>query len=1340
MTGNSRRTLISIVVAALCITLMAACSGDDSPAAPTTVAPTPSGAEVLAERPQAVSAPPQHPAAIVQAVSGAERIRLPQPPELPRRPATTPQVSDPSDQELPEFPWQQDGIVEDTERSALRSLADIQQSDPATAQVLTELPWMGDEVLLQNAAFLADIRELASKEPILARTVATQSWIADEVTVEEAQAVSSIREIAEQSGAAARNVATYPWLRDGVDRNELDVLAVVQDIAAGDTLLAQAVAESAWVADGVSDEEHGTLVVIRQVAEEQAPLAQSVVEEAAQDGLTGDQLAQLTGRGDNAEQATTGGAEESPHPEALRKILVEVSATLWPGGWTANPNKETAFNAIVVAGQADTALAERMAGFPWLADGITRDEVQALEAVRILAQMDLPGARRLAGYPWVADGINPDEGSGLFYLAALADRSPALVQHLTGLDWLSRGIDQHTGDALRELNFLHQVHIVQELFSDIGAEGLTNLLLGQPWFQDDISPEEAAVMVAMKSACRVNHVCLDLIANGWTASETLALPSGNVNLYVVSRTPVGRAELRSIFDKMGMSASSIEDFLGIPWKPVDVVLYLEPEISYLKEAPAFFAGNHVVFGTHPDNTVKVDLEILAHEFGHYYFNYQIPHWLGEGAAEFLASYTLHRSGSTTMDSSFALAQERALLHCPSGVSNIYEMYQVSQSDPQAFRGGSRWLCPYVLGETLLMALYHNLGPQMLAGALRDIHQLAASECNWQEHTGPCNGVTESMVYNLFSANTPAEQQDLLQDLYRRYYGALPGTRTGEAQADYELLVRINEALGAGLWDDYIVSDVDMSEWPGIRADFDGRVIILDLRGRNLSGPIPPEIGGLSALQALDLAINNFSGQVPAELANLTNLERLFLGGNMLTGCIPGVLLPVTYDDGGLPFCEPPAEREALTAFYNAAGGPNWKGSENWLVNTAPLGTWEGVETDSAGNVVRLQLYDYDLEGTIPPELGQLEHLRHLELSQNRLSGPIPPELGQLASLERLTLSGNLLSGPIPPELGNLSQLRSLEVSDNRLQGQIPQELGQLSRLQSLTLSRNLLEGCIPQSLADILREAEAQTLGLPFCGGSSQEHQASTPAEGSPEGDRASLVALYNATGGSNWTNNENWLSEAPLNNWAGVQTGATGRVTLLYLKDNGLSGTLSPELGSLSSLRTLGLPENRLTGPIPPELGNLSQLRNLDLGGNGLTGPIPPMLGDLENLEYLGLHSNQLNGPIPAELGRLANLQHLKLGGNELKGPIPPELGKLENVQYLELEKNQLTGAIPPELGSLTEAVTIRLFENRLTGAIPEELMELAESAGVSMTLIDNELTGCVPGHLNIKADLPAC
>ena len=42
---------------------------------------------------------------------------------------------------------------------------------------------------------------------------------------------------------------------------------------------------------------------------------------------------------------------------------------------------------------------------------------------------------------------------------------------------------------------------------------------------------------------------------------------------------------------------------------------------------------------------------------------------------------------------------------------------------------------------------------------------------------------------------------------------------------------------------------------------------------------------------------------------------------------------------------------------------------------------------------------------------------------------------------------------------------------------------------------------------------------------------------GTVAGDRAALVALYNATGGPNWAHNTGWLTNAPLGQWYGVTT-----------------------------------------------------------------------------------------------------------------------------------------------------------------------------------------------------------
>ena len=238
-----------------------------------------------------------------------------------------------------------------------------------------------------------------------------------------------------------------------------------------------------------------------------------------------------------------------------------------------------------------------------------------------------------------------------------------------------------------------------------------------------------------------------------------------------------------------------------------------------------------------------------------------------------------------------------------------------------------------------------------------------------------------------------------------------------------------------------------------------------------------------------------------------------------------------------------------------------------------------------------------------------------------------------------------------------------------------------------------------------------------------------------PAVDRAALEALYNATGGDNWLETDNWMTSGALSTWYGVITDSQGRITELNLTSNQLKGELPPELANLANLEVLSLGGNQLTGGIPTELGSLANLQELYLWGNQLTGEIPTELGRLDKLEELFLSYNQLTGTVPAWLGSLANLQELYLWGNQLTGEIPTELGNLTNLERLSLSENQLTGEIPKELGSLVNLEVLALGGNQLTGTVPAWLGSLANLQ--ELYLWSNELIGDIPNELGNLTNL---
>jgi len=228
--------------------------------------------------------------------------------------------------------------------------------------------------------------------------------------------------------------------------------------------------------------------------------------------------------------------------------------------------------------------------------------------------------------------------------------------------------------------------------------------------------------------------------------------------------------------------------------------------------------------------------------------------------------------------------------------------------------------------------------------------------------------------------------------------------------------------------------------------------------------------------------------------------------------------------------------------------------------------------------------------------------------------------------------------------------------------------------------------------------------------------------------DREVLEIFYHATGGPNWVGgtNTNWLTDAPLGEWHGVETDEQGRVRVLRLYSSAsLSGSIPPEIGNLSHLTELSLRGTSLTGPLPPELGDLNNLTDLRLNGVSL-GPLPPELGNLRGLTKLNLRG--VSGPLPPEIGNLDNLTELYLRG--LTGLIPPEIGNLSNLHKLELSGS--FGSIPPEIGNLDNLEW--LYLNGFSGdPLPLETGDLANLTGLRLSRGDP--SGPIPpaiGNLN--------
>ena len=476
---------------------------------------------------------------------------------------------------------------------------------------------------------------------------------------------------------------------------------------------------------------------------------------------------------------------------------------------------------------------------------------------------------------------------------------------------------------------------------------------------------------------------------------------------------------------------------------------------------------------------------------------------------------------------------------------------------------------------------------------------------------------------------------------------------------------------------------------------------LNLRANALEGPIPPELGNLASLEELWLDGNALEGPIPPELGGLTRLRELSLSGNVLAGPVPAEL-------GAL------AGLEGLWLDGNALEGPIPPELES-LVHLRGLSlsgnTLEGPVPAELGSLRRLEFLSLDgnaLTGALPRSLLRVGGLVRFRFERNAgLCAPGTAEfmawldgIGQtgegpfcnekdraaLAALHAAAggenwtdsegwLNGVALAGWHGVETDSLGRVAILDLAGNGLAGRLPAGLGDLAAMTALRVGDNALSGRLPRTLLD-LPLGELNYAGTELCAPADGAFRAwldaitvlrGTGAECAPATDREILEMFHAATGGRDWIDARNWLTDAPLGEWRGVEVDDQGRVVELRLWDNGLAGPLPPELGDLAHLEYLRLSDNRLTGAIPPEFAGLSGLAHLALDGNALSGPIPAELGGLPALEELRVENNDLAGPLPAELGGLASLRGLGLTGNpRLAGPLPAELVSLARLERL--------------------------------------------------------------------------
>ena len=362
--------------------------------------------------------------------------------------------------------------IEVADRKAMEYLLRLADSGPNRLDMFLSKAEINDGITDENA-WLIPLMYLRAVDEESAEAIEGMPWVAD--------------------GIAFFEPDSTLWIHPNPARYEEEIVGLLVNGATESPRLIKALTERPWLWTAPSYRGNRVVTLLIGIAREHEQTALKILEMPFLETIDAyDEVA-----------LTSLGAISGLHPDRLNAVLADPRLA---GGIT---DETSVLTGLMWLELDDPPTASALSALPWIADGITAEEVDAALLLQELAVEAPRVARALAQKPWTADGVSDDEYSVIWASMAMTWAPVSEVYHSLVLDIF----DMPFLDSVEPADTA-AVWSLQELSWEFN-EGQMRPLLFHPALQGASRTPRRSWLELFLSFCPIN-------LNSWTCFWTRA--------------------------------------------------------------------------------------------------------------------------------------------------------------------------------------------------------------------------------------------------------------------------------------------------------------------------------------------------------------------------------------------------------------------------------------------------------------------------------------------------------------------------------------------------------------------------------------------------------------------------------------------------------------------------------------------------------------------------------------------------------------------------------------------------------------------------------------------------